>query len=45
MKNNVDNKASVDLHCMLRTFNVGDYVMIHLKLEQFTPKIVNKLHT
>ena len=28
MKNNADYKAYVDLHHRLRTFNVGDYVMV-----------------
>jgi len=37
MKNNVDYKASTNLHHRLRTFNVGDYVMVRLRPEQFPP--------
>ena len=44
MKNNVDYKASVDLHCRLRTFNVSDYVMIRMRPERFPPRTVKKLH-
>ena len=29
MKSNADYKAYVDLHRILRTFNVGDYVMVY----------------
>ena len=35
MKNNTDYKVSVDLHNRLRTFNVGDYVTVRLRLEWF----------
>ena len=31
MKNNSDYKASADLHCRLRIFNVRDYVIVHLR--------------
>ena len=44
MKTNVDYKAFVDLHHRLRTFNVGDYVMVRLRPERFPPGIVKKLH-
>ena len=45
MKNNIDYKASVDLHCKLRTFNVGDYVMVRMRPEGFPLGTVKKLHT
>ena len=44
MKNNVDYKASADLHHRLRTFNIRDYVMVHIRLERFPPGTVKKLH-
>ena len=44
MKNNADYKASADLRSILRTFNVGDYVVIRLRPERFPPGIVKKLH-
>jgi len=44
-KINVDYKGFVDLHRRLRTFNVGDYVMVRLKPEQFPPGTVKKVHT
>jgi len=44
MKNNIDYKAFVDLHRTLRTFNIGDYVMIRLIPERFSPITVKKLH-
>ena len=43
MKNNADYKAFADLHHRLRTFNVRDYVMVRLRLERFSPRIVKKL--
>jgi len=44
MKINADYKTSTDLHRILRTFNVSDYVMVRLRLERFPPKTVKKLH-
>ena len=35
MKKNTDYKASTDLHRRLRTFNVGDYVMVHMRPSGF----------
>ena len=43
IKNTVDYKASADLHRRLRTFNVGGYVMVRMKPEQFPPGTVKKL--
>jgi len=37
MKNNLDYKASTDLHRRLRTFNVSDFVIVRLRPEQFPP--------
>jgi len=45
MKNNVDYKASVDLHCRLMTFNVSDYVMIRMRPERFPEIICAKRRT
>ena len=42
MKNNVDYKASMDLHRRLRTFNVGDYVMVRMRPGQFSPGTVKR---
>jgi len=44
MKNNADYKACADLHCRLKIFNVGDYVMVRLRSEQFSLSTVKKLH-
>jgi len=44
MKNNSDYKVSADLHRRLRIFNVGDYVMVRTRPEQFPPRNVKKLH-
>ena len=44
IKNNADYKASADLHCQLRTFNIGDYVMVRMRPERFPPGNVKKLH-
>ena len=44
MKNNTDYKASADLHRRLRSFNVGDYVMVRMRPERFPPGTVKKLH-
>jgi len=44
MKNNTDYKASADLHRKLRTFNIGDYVLVHLRPERYSPGTVKKLH-
>jgi len=44
MKNNVNYKASADLHRKLKTFNVRDYVMVCLRPEQFPTGTVKKLH-
>jgi len=30
MKNNIDYKAFANLHCRLRTFNIGDYVIVRM---------------
>ena len=35
MKNNADYKVSADFHRRLRTFNVGDYVMVRMRPKQF----------
>jgi len=44
MEHNADYKDSVDLHRRLRTFNIGDYVMVRMRLERFPPGTVKKLH-
>ena len=44
MKNNANYKASTDFHHWMRTFNVGDYVMLCLRHERFSPGNVKKLH-
>jgi len=44
MKNNVDYKVCADFNHRLRTFNVGDYVMVRMTHEWFPPGNVNKLH-
>jgi len=38
MKNNPDYKASANLNHRLRTFNVGDYVMVRFRPKQFPPR-------
>ena len=38
IKNNADYKAFADLHSRLRTFNVGDYVMVCTRPKQFSQK-------
>ena len=40
MKNNTDYKAFADLHRRLRTFNVGDYVMVRMRSERFPLRTV-----
>ena len=40
MKNNVDYKASAELHRRLKTFNVSDYVMVRLRPKWFSPGTV-----
>jgi len=37
IKNNVDYKASANLHRKLRTFNVDDYMMVRMRPERFPP--------
>jgi len=44
MKNNAEYKAFADFHLRLKTFNIGDYVIVHLRSERFPPGIVKKLH-
>ena len=44
MKINADYKASANLHHRLRTFNVGDYVMVRMRPERFSSGTVKKLH-
>jgi len=44
MKNSADYKASADLYRRLRTFNVSDYVMVHLRPEWFHSGTLKKLH-
>ena len=44
MKNNADYKTSADLHCKLRTFNVGGYVMVCLRPKRFPLETVKNLH-
>ena len=44
MKNNADYKTFANLHRRLRTFNVGDYVMVRMRPERFPPGTVKKLH-
>ena len=44
IKNNADYKSSADLHRRLRTFNVGDYVMVCMRPERFSLGTVMKLH-
>ena len=44
MKNNDDYKASANLYRRLRIFNVGDYVIVRMRLERFPPGSVKKLH-
>jgi len=38
MRNNADYKASADLHRKLRTFNVGDYVIVCMRPGGFPQK-------
>jgi len=44
IENTADYKTSADLHRRLRTFNVGDYVMVRMRPERFPLGTVKKLH-
>jgi len=44
MKNNANYKDFTDFYRRMRTFNVGDYMIINLRPERFPPGTVKKLH-
>ena len=44
MKNNINYKASADLLLRLKKFNIGDYVMLCIRSEQFPLGSVKKIH-
>ena len=44
MKDNADYKVSADLHHRLRTFNIGDYVMVRMRPERLPLGTMKKLH-
>ena len=43
-KNNANYKAYADLHKKAHEFNVGDYVVVLIRPEQYPPGTVKKLH-
>jgi len=43
-QNNVNNKLRADIRKRFKTFNVFDRVMVQIRLEQFSPETVKKLH-
>ena len=44
MKHNANSKASTDFQRLVRSFNIGDYVMVRLIPERFPSGTVKKLH-
>ena len=44
VQSNANYKLQADVRKRLKTFNVGDFVMIQICLERFPPGTVKKLH-
>ena len=44
IKQNVNYKLGADIRKKFKIFNVGDYVMVQIRLKRFPPETVKKLH-